>query len=67
MAISLVITVYYLVKFLCHFLIRFRTQIDAVLASAVSATLITSMQKTQVDAFLDGAQGACDILLLVVQ
>jgi len=67
MGISLVVTVYYLVKFLCHFLIKFRVQIDGVLAGAVVATLITGGQKTQVDGFLDSVQGVCDILLLVVQ
>lgn len=67
MAIQLTITVYYLVKFLCHLLVRSRTLIESILASAVTADLITSEQKTTLDAWLDGASSACNILLLVVQ
>lgn len=53
------------VKSLCHVLLRYRPAMDAVIASAVSAGHITSVQAATLETWLNGAQAACDIIRTV--
>lgn len=53
------------VKHLCRILITYRPAMDGVLAAAVTGSIITAAQKATLDAWLDGASAACDILRLV--
>jgi hypothetical protein len=53
------------VKKICHVLVVWRTHIDAIMATAVSTSVITSAQAATVKSFLDLAAAACDVLRLV--
>jgi len=54
-----------IVKHACRILTTWRVHIDAVIAAAVSAGAITSIQAGVLKTWLDGAQVACDILRTV--
>jgi hypothetical protein len=49
-------------KHLCRTLTHFRPAINGVIAFAVTETTITSGQAATLASWLDGVQGACDIL-----
>ncbi len=57
-----IVAVTLVAKHLCRTLTHFRPAINAVISSAVGAGTITSGQATTVGVWLDGVQGACDIL-----
>lgn len=53
------------IKKLCHTLTTYRPVINQVIAAAVSAELITTIQAGILNTWLDGAQTACDIIRTV--
>jgi len=53
------------IKQLCHVLIKYRPAMDAVIASAVSGSIIDSTQAAILTTWLDGAQTACNVIRVV--
>jgi len=53
------------IKALCHVLITWRNKIDATIDAAVTSNVITTLQASELKAFLDAADGACAIIRLV--
>jgi hypothetical protein len=54
-------------KHICRLLTRFRPAMTSVINQAVTFGTITSGQAGTLNAFLDGAQVACDILRLITR
>lgn len=51
-----------LVEHICRLLATYRTAMNAVIAAAVTGSVITSTQATTIGTWLDGAQAVCAIL-----
>jgi len=58
-------TLFFLTRFLCHVLARFRPAINQVLTAAQSGGQISSGQHTTVTNWLDAAEAVCAILIII--
>lgn len=50
------------IKSLCHLLTTYRPAMSEVIQAAVTAGIITTVQRDILNTWLDGAQTACDII-----